>query len=96
MGKKYAPYDGRRWRKFRLQYLYEHPLCVFCKQDGRLTAATIVDHVTPHGGNDPVKFWSGPFQALCKLHHDGAKKSSEIRGVMRGCDESGNPIGRDW
>jgi 5-methylcytosine-specific restriction enzyme A len=88
-------YSSKRWRKFRLQFLHENPLCQFCKQDGRLAPATVVDHVDPHKG-DIVKFWQGPFQALCKAHHDGAKKSAEMTGTMRGCDEQGNPIGRAW
>ena len=31
--------------------------------------ATVVHHATPHRG-DPEKFWAGPFERLCKPHHD--------------------------
>jgi len=90
----YAPYDSRRWRRFRLSFLAANPLCVYCKQRGRVTEATIVDHVVPHKG-DPVKFWAGPFQALCKPCHDGAKKSEEMTGRRRGCDANGIPLDRN-
>jgi 5-methylcytosine-specific restriction endonuclease McrA len=63
-----------------------------CEQQGMLTPATVVDHVIPHRG-DMELFWrEGNHQALCKLHHDGAKKSEETTGKTRGCDTSGVPI----
>ncbi|WP_368875625.1 HNH endonuclease signature motif containing protein, partial [Proteus penneri] len=39
---------GGRWAKVRLVFLNEHPLCVMCQEQGRVTAATVVDHITPH------------------------------------------------
>ncbi|GAB3282555.1 hypothetical protein GCM10027347_58850 [Larkinella harenae] len=57
-----------RWQKFRLAFLRKHPLCIACQKKGIVTAATDVDHVVPHRG-DPIKFWAGPFQALCKPCH---------------------------
>ena len=38
-------YSSTRWRKFRIAYLQEHPLCLPCQQAGRLTPATQIDHV---------------------------------------------------
>lgn len=62
-------YDGR-WRKARLKYLKAYPLCVRCKEQGRLVRATVVDHVTPHRG-DKVLFWDeNNWQSLCKSCHD--------------------------
>lgn len=49
--------------------------------------ATVCDHVRPHRG-DPVLFWGGPFQSLCKAHHDRDKQRAE-RG--QGEDEEGWP-----
>lgn len=80
-----------RWAKARKSYLLSNPLCVMCKQDGRLTAATVVDHITPHKG-DQVLFWDkGNWQALCKLHHDSYKQRLELNGQAGGCDENGMP-----
>ena len=76
----------------------EHPLCVMCQGEGRLTAATVVDHVKPHRG-DLVLFWDrANWQGLCKLHHDAAKGREERRGAAIGCDVLGvpNDAGHHW
>lgn len=62
-------YD-RRWQKARLTFLKRSPLCVHCQADNVVKAATIVDHIIPHKG-DQVLFWdTSNWQALCKTHHD--------------------------
>ena len=62
-------YDAK-WRKARLQFLIANPLCVQCRAAGRVTAATVVDHIVPHRG-DKARFWDrANWQALCKPHHD--------------------------
>ncbi len=73
-------------------FLREHPLCVLCSQIGGGTAATVVDHIQPHRGDYDL-FWDPTnHQALCKPCHDGAKKSQEMTGRLRGCDVQGNPV----
>jgi len=62
-------YDAR-WRKVRLQYLRENPLCVECLKEGKVTPATVVDHIKPHHG-DKELFWDrNNWQALCEYHHN--------------------------
>lgn len=62
-------YDAK-WRKARLRFLKQRPLCKHCQDEGQLTAATVVDHVIPHKGNKGL-FWSEHnWQSLCKRHHD--------------------------
>jgi 5-methylcytosine-specific restriction protein A len=74
-------YDSA-WRKARLGYLKRHPLCVQCEQLGKLTPATVVDHITPHKG-DKVLFWDkNNWQPLCKRHHD-IKTATEDGGFGR-------------
>ena len=59
-----------RWQKVRKQFLAKHPLCVACQRAGKLTSATVVDHVKPHRG-DPALFWDeNNWQPLCKKCHD--------------------------
>ncbi|MFH6636532.1 HNH endonuclease [Streptococcus suis] len=59
-----------QWNKARLRYLKVHPLCVQCNAKGRLTKATVVDHITPHRGDQEL-FWNQTnWQALCKSCHD--------------------------
>ncbi|EEG10289.1 HNH endonuclease [Pseudogulbenkiania ferrooxidans] len=62
-------YDSK-WRRARESYLREHPLCVECRQRGFIEAATVVDHITPHKGDQKL-FWSrSNWQSLCKPCHD--------------------------
>lgn len=59
-----------RWQKVRVRYLHSHPLCVECMKQGRLTEATVVDHIVPHRG-DKKLFWDeSNWQPLCKSCHD--------------------------
>lgn len=68
-------YD-RHWRKIRAAWLAEHPWCEECLRESCYTIATQVDHIEPHRG-DREKFLRGPFQSLCKPHHD-AKTAREV------------------
>ena len=92
---------GGRWRSARVRYLAEHPLCASCLAEGRLTGATVVDHVVPHGG-DRQRFWDeSNWQGLCKPCHDSktvrdgrwARQSRGEQNVRRhyGCDIDGTP-----
>jgi len=77
-----------------------------CNEQGRTTAATVVDHIIPHrlkealNDGDPVSiakaqklFWSrSNWQPLCKQHHDSTKQRMEKRGTAIGCDENGIPL----
>ena len=68
-------YD-KRWQKIRLAYLARYPLCVQCEKEGRVTAATEVDHIRPlalGGTNDAHNL-----QPLCKSCH-----SKKTRKAMR-------------
>lgn len=74
-----AWYKTARWQRLRYDHLYANPLCVMCKAEGKTTIARICDHVEPHKG-DEAKFWAGPFQSLCKRHHDSDKQRIEKGG----------------
>lgn len=58
-------YDSR-WRRIRNAYIASEPLCEWCRFEGRVVRAEIVDHIIPlnHGGTI-----SGPVQSLCRSHH---------------------------
>ncbi|KMS57942.1 hypothetical protein V473_07075 [Sphingobium cupriresistens LL01] len=73
-------YKTARWQKLRARHLYHNPLCVMCLP--RPTPATVCDHKDPHRG-DEVKFWAGPFQSLCKQHHDSDKQRMERGGKAK-------------
>lgn len=86
-----------RWQRARIGWLAAHPLCVMCERSGRVTAATVVDHIVPHrmawalasGDVDAIaaaraRFWDrNNWQSLCKAHHDSAKQAQERSEARR-------------
>ncbi|ATQ70275.1 HNH endonuclease [Methylosinus trichosporium OB3b] len=71
-----AWYGLRRWRARAKAQLADEPLCRMCAAEGRVTAATVADHIEPHRG-DPALFWAGALQSLCAPHHNRAKQRAE-------------------
>jgi 5-methylcytosine-specific restriction protein A len=62
-------YDSR-WSKARVTYLRANPLCAECIKVNRLTAATVIDHIMPHKG-DQGMFWDHDnWQPLCRQCHN--------------------------
>lgn len=80
-----------RWTKARNTFLLRNPLCRIHEQRGQVVAATVVDHIIPHKG-DQALFWdTSNWQSLCKRCHDSTKQAEE-RGTLRvGCTSSGVP-----
>ncbi len=74
---------GYRWQQERKAHLRLYPLCVMCQAIGRVTEATVVDHIIPHRG-DPALFWNTDnWQSLCAPHHDSDKQMAEKSGRVR-------------
>lgn len=70
-----------RWRKAAKHHLRGHPLCAYCALEGRVGAATLVDHLYPHRG-DVALFWNAHYWiSACKRCHDGFKQSLEHQGA---------------
>jgi len=85
-------YDTHAWRKARKLFLNENPLCAYCKLQGRITPANIVDHIKPHN-NNPELFWDQDnWQALCEPCHNSIKQMEERSGFMAGAGVNGEPI----
>ena len=81
---------GYRWQKARKAYLAINPLCAMCSTDYSPVAATVVDHIKPHGGDEAL-FWDEKnWQPLCKHCHDSVKQREEkqARLMGRGCKSS--------
>lgn len=85
------------WTRARTHYLRAHPLCAHCAREGVVTAATVVDHITPPRLRDALDsgdagliarakalFWDSlrNWQSLCKRHHD-IKTATEDGGFGR-------------
>jgi 5-methylcytosine-specific restriction protein A len=53
-----------------------------CLAEGRATAATVVDHIIAHRGNEHLRMDPKNWQPLCKRHHD-QKTAREDGGFGR-------------
>ena len=81
-----------KWRKARETYLRSNPLCVMCKEQGKVEVANVVNHIIPHKG-DKALFWDrSNWQAVCKFHHDSTIQRQEKLEVVIGCDDRGIPL----
>lgn len=79
------------WGRARAFYLRKHPLCVYCQRNGRLTAASVVDHIVAHRLKEAIDsgdearieaarklFWdSENWQSLCGPCHNSVKQREE-------------------
>lgn len=59
---------GHRWRKYRAEFLKEHPLCARCALNGFLSAAQHVDHIVPYREGDDF-YDETNHQPLCHACH---------------------------
>lgn len=71
---------GAAWRKARSAWLAEHPLCRYCELEGRVTLASVVDHLYPHNGNAAIFWRSEHWVSSCAECHSGFKQSLEAQG----------------
>jgi len=82
------------------------PLCVECGKLGRLTIATVCDHIIPHKGDMGLFYDYGNLQGLCTHCHavktatdDGAFGNSTGKPkVSKACGVDGLPLdpGHHW
>lgn len=65
---------NQKWRTARAEWLLHHPFCAMCS-----APATVVDHKTPHRG-DQTLFWDWRnWQSLCAPCHNRHKQRLEFR-----------------
>ena len=77
-----AGYRSASWKTTRGNTLSSGCLCESCKQYGRITNATVVDHVWNWKKIDSVALVANWFQSLCVSCHS-VKTSLESRGIYR-------------
>jgi 5-methylcytosine-specific restriction protein A len=66
-----------RWQKARQTFLARNALCAICKSRGKVSAATVVDHIVPHRG-DTKRFWDkNNWQPLCTRCHNAKTRRGE-------------------
>lgn len=85
-------YKTVAWKRRRLAQLSAKPLCERCQAKGRITPATVVDHIAPHHGDEALFFDAENLQSLCDMHHNSWKQRLERRGYDTELGDDGWPI----
>jgi 5-methylcytosine-specific restriction protein A len=77
---------GYKWQQAREEWLRDHPLCVICQEvDKRVTAATVVDHIEPHRGDQKLFWRRSNWRSLCAPHHNSdAQRKDRTYGRVDG------------
>lgn len=98
--KRRAEKPWRAWYKMkawcgpggrRLTQLAKVPWCEPCERDGKVSNATVANHLIPHRG-DPYLFWHGALESVCKTCHDSKIQSAEAQGFRTDLDDDGWPV----
>ena len=84
-------YSTSKWVQIRKRQLSRSPLCERCMTIlNKVRAATCVDHVEPHNG-DEYLFFNNKFQSLCTPCHS-YKTGIERKGLIQ---EYGNKVAKN-
>lgn len=73
-------YD-RDWEQVRLQVLADEPLCRFCVEAGRVTAATVVDHIQTIAERPDLRLERSNLRGLCAPCHNA--RTARDQGFAR-------------
>lgn len=71
---------GSKWQTYRKRFLMNNPLCEYCLEQNRITAATVVDHIEPHRGDEDLFWNTDNHQSLCTPCHSSVKQREENNG----------------
>lgn len=85
-------YGRARWKALRIAQLTSFPLCRMCLESDVVEAATVVDHVKPHKGDEEMFFDPTNLQSLCAPHHDRDKALMEGGKSVIRFDPNGWPL----
>ena len=62
-------YYSAKWRKLRLRYVRQHPLCEICNSEGRISRGTEVHHKNPRALAPELELVWSNLQTLCRACH---------------------------
>ena len=68
-------YASTRWRRLRVSFLAEHPLCEDCRKAGRLTSAAHVHHVLERKDRPDLALDPSNLEALCPPCHNAKRRA---------------------
>ena len=66
-----------KWQRARLLFLRNNPLCAECLLKVYFTQAKVVDHITPHKGDERLFWDTGNWQSLCSSCHSRKTAASD-------------------
>lgn len=75
-------YNTTQWKKLRIAKLSTQPLCQACLCDGRIVAASQVDHLFSWTALSKEAFYYNIFQSLCDSCHS-QKSALEYKDIYR-------------
>lgn len=84
-------YKTARWQRIREAQLALQPLCERCLAMDVVEEATVVHHAVPHRGGEAA-FWAGPFESLCKPHHDSEGQREDLGQTIVRFGADGWPV----
>ena len=73
-------YRTSRWKSSAKKFIYNNPVCRYC---GHM--ATVVNHKTPHKGDESIFWDKGNWESVCKQCHDSTVAKLE-NGKVDGKD----------
>lgn len=75
---RYLFYNGKLWRKLRNTFIKQNPWCAICDKNGKVTLATVVDHIKPRVYFPELSYIKSNMQSLCAECH-GRKTVEEMK-----------------
>ncbi len=75
---------GSKWQAYRKGFLEANPLCVVCKAAGRITAASVVDHIRAHKGDETLMWSPANHRSVCKPCHDARTDEGDFGRTTNG------------
>lgn len=91
-----AQYNSALWQRLRVIQLSKQPLCQACIVRGKVTQATVVDHLFPWNQIGKEAFVANAFQSLCPECHS-VKTGLEQQGIFRYYTDPPKDYGlQDW
>ena len=82
---------GRQHVQLREELLRQEPLCRICKAKGRITAATIADHIVSIAKGGAIHDVAN-LQPLCRPCHDRKTLTEQGKRYKRQIDVDGWPV----
>ena len=70
---------GRSWKRIRDRYAAEHPLCVMCLREGRLTPVQEVHHILPVEIDGPLGRPPDTHQQAGKRRLAGSRRADDTQ-----------------